>query len=132
MINDESAEPSRIFARFAALVAGFVGLFVLAGWSFGLDQLTSLAPTWPKMARLTAISFMLAGAALWLAASGKHALARGAALLVGAFGFIILLRYAAGWNAHIEQLSFSAISDGPGEPPVRMAPGTAAALCMLG
>src|SRR6187402_3575981 len=109
MINNESAEPSRIFARFAALVAVFVGLFVLAGWSFGLEQLTNLVPTWPKMSRLTAISIMLSGAALWLATSGRHALARGAALLVGAFGFIILLRYAAGWNVHLEQLSLAAI-----------------------
>ncbi len=132
MITDESFGQGRVLARFAAFVAVMVGLIVLAGWAFGIDQLTNLAPSLPKMARLTAVSFVLAGAGLWLAASGRHTPARIIGLLLGAIGLVMLVRHVAGWNVHLEQLSFDAIYDGPGPRPVRMAPSTAAALCFLG
>ena len=63
----ESAEPSRNLAQFVAFVALAVGLFVLAGWAFDMEQLTNIVPTWPRMVKLTALSFILSGFALWLA-----------------------------------------------------------------
>jgi hypothetical protein len=61
MVIPESAEPSRNLAQFVACVALAVGLFVLAGWSFGMEQLTNIGATWPRVVRLTALSFILSG-----------------------------------------------------------------------
>ena len=69
MVIPESAEPSRNLAQFVAFVALAVGLFVLAGWAFGMEQLTNIVPTWPRMVRLTALSFILVGLRL---VAGDH------------------------------------------------------------
>ncbi len=132
MMTEDSARPSRVLARFAALVAAAVGVLSLAGWSFGIDELTGLSSTWPEMARLTAACFVLAGATLWLAADGRRLPTRIGAVLFGAVGVLILVRYATGWTAHLENFSLAPTVNGPGGPPVRMAPGTAAALILLG
>jgi hypothetical protein len=67
----ESAEPSRL-AQFVAFVALAVGLFVFAGWAFGMEQLTNIVPTWPRVVRLTALAYILSGIALWLATIGHE------------------------------------------------------------
>ena len=66
MVPAESADSSLFLARFAAFVAFIVGAFVLAGWALDMEALTNIAPPWPRMARLTALTFILAGVALWL------------------------------------------------------------------
>ena len=129
MSTDDSARPSRVLARFVALLAVAVGAMSLAGWSFGIEQLTSLSPTWPRMARLTALAFLLAGFTLWLAAGDRRIPARIGATLMGAIGLLILVRYATGWSVHLENFSLAAI---PSTSPVRMAPGTATAFLLLG
>src|SRR5690349_8824903 len=129
MSTDDSARPSRVLARLVALLAIVVGALSLAGWSFGIDQLTSLFPTWPRMARLSALSFLLAGFTLWLAAGDRRIPARIGATLMGAIGLLILVRYATGWSVHLENFSLATITS---TSPVRMAPGTATALLLLG
>ena len=129
MSTDDSARPSRVLARLVALLAIVVGALSLAGWSFGIDQLTSLSPTWPRMARLSALSFLLAGFTLWLAAGDRRIPARIGATLMGAVGLLILVRYATGWSVHLENFSLATITSAS---PVRMAPGTATALLLLG
>jgi PAS domain-containing protein len=129
----ESAEPSRFFAKFAAFVALAVGLFVLAGWAFDMDQLTNIVPSWPQMVRLTAISFVISGLALWLATIDVRTPAITAAALLALVGLLILVRNVSGWNAYLEQLTLAprpAAIDGGA--PARMAPATALNFTLLG
>jgi PAS domain S-box-containing protein len=123
----------RNLARFAALVALAVGLFVFAGWALGVEQLTNIVPGWPRMVRLTALSFALSGAALWLAAEYSPKAATAAAALLTAIGFCILVRHAMGWDVYLEQFSLAplpALIDG--QPPDSMAQATALAFLLLG
>ena len=66
----ESAESSRL-APFVAFVSVAVGVFVFAGWTLDMEPLTNLVPGWPRMSRLTALAFIVAGAAVWLAAQSR-------------------------------------------------------------
>src|SRR6185503_13080526 len=70
MVPAESADSGLFLARFAAFVAVIVGVFVLMGWWLDLEPLTNIVSSWPRMARLTASTFILSGVALWLASSG--------------------------------------------------------------
>jgi PAS domain S-box-containing protein len=133
MGSPESAEPSRYFAQFAAFVALFVGLFVLAGWAFDMVQLTNIVPSWPNMVKLTALSFVLAGLALWLAAVDARVPAMLGATLLTAIGVTMLYREFTGWDIYLEQLTFAPLpipEDGRLVP--RMAMATAASFALLG
>ncbi|HEY6123872.1 MAG TPA: PAS domain S-box protein [Steroidobacteraceae bacterium] len=133
MAVPESVEPSRFFAQFAAFIALVLGAFVLAGWSFDMAALTNLVPGWPRISRLTAIGFFVAGVSLWLATLPMIRAAAAASLLLTAIGLLVLLRYALSWDAYIDQLLLSpmpALAHG-GMPP-RMAPATAVGFCCFG
>src|SRR5262245_83120 len=133
MVPPESADSSRYFARFAAFVALTIGLFVFAGWLLDLDQLTNIVPGWPRMPMLAATGFMLNGIALCLTTLRALRPATAASALLVMIGALVLLRDAAGWNAHIDQFSLATIpAREAGLPPARMAPATAFALTMLG
>ena len=107
MGSPESAESSQYFAQFAAFVALFVGLFVLAGWAFDMEQLTNIVPSWPKMVKLTALSFLLSCVALWIATVNARVPAMAAAALMMAIGAVMLYRDAAGWDIYLEQLTLA-------------------------
>src|SRR4051812_19932504 len=105
MVSHASAEPSRFFARFVALLSVAFGAFIPAGWLFGFDALTNLVPGWPRVSRLTALGFLFAGLALWLATTDRTRLASLAAVVPIAAGLLALLRYALNWDVYIDQLS---------------------------
>ena len=133
MGSPESAEPSRYFAQFAAFVALFVGLFVLSGWAFDMEQLTNIVPAWPKMVKLTALSFVLAGVTLWLATVDARVPAMIAAALLTAIGLTMLYRDATGWDIYLEQLTFAPLPiSEDGHIPPGMAMATAASFALLG
>jgi len=132
MGSPESAEPTRYFAQFAAFVALSVGLFVLAGWAFDMEQLTNIAPSWPKMVKLSALSFVLAGVALWLATLDARVPAKATAALLAAIGLTVLVRDATGWDVYIEQLSFAPLPMDGGLILPRMSMATAAGIALLG
>jgi len=133
MVISESAEPSRNLAQFVAFVAVAVGLFVFLGWSFGMDQFTNIVPTWPRMVRLTALAFMLAGVALWLATIQARLPAIVAATLLTAIGVLVLFRYATGWDLYLDQLSLAQMPQViDGNTPPRMALATSIAFTLLG
>src|SRR5262245_46171064 len=91
MVSAESADSSLFLARFAAFVAVIVGVFVLMGWWLDLEPLTNILPSWPRMARLSATTFILAGAALWLASSGATRAVQVVAGIVTAIGLVVLV-----------------------------------------
>ena len=131
----ESADPGRNLARFAAFVALIVGVFVLAGWSLDMEQLTNIVPGWPRMVRLTAVAFMLAGASLVAGVQRcrAHVHERWPALLA-------MPRYRHGARARARAGTSISISCRwrpippavDGMPPPRMAPATAFAFPLLG
>lgn len=133
MGSPESAEPSRLFARFVAFISLAVGLLVFTGWLFGMEQLTNLAPSWPQMVRLTALSFVAAGTALWLTTVHWDRAARVVALVLLLVGVAGLLRSVLGWNVYFEQLSLDPMPNYvDGRPAPRMAPATATGFTLLG
>jgi len=91
MGSSESTEPSRFFARFAALVTLAVGALVLAGWLFGIEQLTNLLPSWPRMAALTALTFIAAASALFLATGKAHRATGVVSIGIVAVGLAVLI-----------------------------------------
>ena len=120
-------------ARFAAFVAMMVGVLVLAGWALDLDQITNLAPTWPRMVRLTALCFVFSGTALWAMTTGARRPAAVLASLIASIGLLMLLGYAANWNVYLDQFSLGAIPTTiDGQAASRMAPATALAFLLLG
>jgi PAS domain S-box-containing protein len=132
MAYSESAESSRL-AQFVAFVALAVGLFVFAGWSFGMEQLTNIVPTWPQVVRLTALAFIVSGIALWLATIQARTPAIVAAALLTAIGMLVVLRYATGWDLYVDQLSLAQMPEViDGNTPPRMALASALAFALLG
>jgi PAS domain S-box-containing protein len=133
MGSSESAESNRYFAQFAGFVALAVGLFVFMGWTLDMEQLTNIVPAWPRMVRLTALAFVLAGFAMWQAARNSPRLTIAAAALLVAVGLLVLIRTASGWDAYIDQLSLAqmpVVIDS--HTPPRMAPATAFAFVLMG
>ena len=120
----ESAEPNRFFAQFAAFVALGVGMLVFAGWTFGIMSLVNLVPGWPVMAKLAALAFIVAGAALWLVSSHVGWPGTAAAALVASVGIVVLLRGFLGWDL--------SLAVGNGLTPVPMASATAIAFLLFG
>ena len=94
MVSAATADSSRFLARFAAFVAIVVGAFVLLGWGLDMDPLTNIVPGWPRMARLSAVAFILSGVALWLGSLGKPRPTFVCAGLVIVIGFTVLLSLA--------------------------------------
>jgi PAS domain S-box-containing protein len=124
MVSPESAEPTRILARFAAFIAIGVGLLVSTGWVFDVEQLTTLLPSWTKMAPLTAANFIVAGAALLFAVQRlRHAALVAAAILV-LVGLIALIFDTSAWQIHLERAH--------GHPPTPMASASAIAFTLFG
>jgi PAS domain S-box-containing protein len=128
----ETAPSSRFFARLAAFIALTVGLFVIAGWTLGLEQLTNIAPHWPRMALLTAATFLLAGITLWLTINQAFRTAIAGAGLVTAVGVVILVRDLVGSQMNLEQFSMESMNLATSLPPPRMSPATAAGFVLLG
>jgi PAS domain S-box-containing protein len=132
-MSPESAEPSRTFARFAAFVTIAVGGLASAGWIFGIEQLTSLLPSWPRMAELTALTFLVAGVALLLESMQPSRAGAAAAAFVAVVGVAVLLLDTSAAQAWLEQLT--ATRDGAattGLPQIPMASATAIAFVLFG
>src|SRR5262245_47505217 len=126
-----------------------VGSLVLLGWTFDVASLKSILPGWVKMAPITAVTFVLAGVALWLltresanlpAPTSREQLGvvqyRTALSYAGIVAFIGLLKlsgYLLGWNLEIDQLGFTESPDMlRNSPPARMSPATALNFLLLG
>ncbi|HEV8441923.1 MAG TPA: PAS domain S-box protein [Steroidobacteraceae bacterium] len=124
---------SSFLARFAAFVAIMVGVFVLAGWSLDMVQLTNLVPTWPHMVRLSALCFVFSGAGLWAMSVRARWPAMALASLLVAIALLMLAGYAANWNVYLDQLSLAEIPASiGGQPAPRMSPATAWGFLLLG
>jgi PAS domain S-box-containing protein len=135
--------------RFAELASGLVilgGLSVLLGWALDIAVVQSVLPGWTQMAPLTALSFILAGVALWLVSpsrldsAGKPAgdqiepahrwLSHGCAAIVAFVGALRLGAYAMKWNFPGDMLLFREASGD--SVAIAMPPATAAGFLLVG
>jgi PAS domain S-box-containing protein len=123
------------------LLSGLVILLAglnLLGWSYDIIVFTSVFPGFVSMNPVTALSFILSGASLWLlrgepAASGHRTAGRICAVLVAAIGALILLDHALGWRLGVDQWLFREQLETTTSPmPNRMAPNTALNFLLVG
>jgi PAS domain S-box-containing protein len=95
--------------RSAAAIAGIVGAVVLAGWVGDIPSLKSVLPGYASMKPNTALSFLLAAAALWVATTPHIGIryplaARSPALVAAAIAGLTLIEYGTGLDLHTDQL----------------------------
>src|SRR5829696_5562286 len=104
------AEAARLTAA-GALITVAIGLLVLAGWAFRIDALQRLFIGEVHMLPLTATSFVIGGASLWMQREHRRGpvwiVARSLALVVLGIGVITLVERVSGWDAGIDRLLFS-------------------------
>lgn len=106
-----NAESAPLLIRLAAAALAALGLSVFIGWSFGIDALKAVLPGANSMKVNTALGFLLAGIALWFAASERtdtiaNVARRWAPILMAALGAAALFEYAAGVDLGINELLF--------------------------
>ena len=95
----------------AGIAVALLGCTVLAAWFFDLPVLKSLDPDWATMKPNTALSFLLAGLALWLLspaepAPARHLAGRLGAVVVAAIALLTIAAYAFDYDLGIDQLLF--------------------------
>lgn len=128
MSSPEQAQvvPLRKTARLCGALAVGLGILVLAGWSFDVASMKSVAPGFPPMKPITALVFALCGIAILARSLRSRAAAlvsSACALTAGAAGLLTILEYTTRIPFSIDHLLF------PGadhvRPIGRMAPLTA-------
>ncbi len=136
LLDDRLLQRLRGFSLASATVAIVAGLLVLTGWGFNLALLKSLLPGLASMQPLTAVSFILLGAALGLLAPTDARRRRWAWLcgaLVTLLGGLLLLGYLLNLQLGFDQWLFpAAVRAEGGLNPGRPAPGTTLCLLLLG
>ena len=138
MTRPSRAEAARLTLA-CALMTIAIGAIVLAGWTFRLDALTRLFVGDVHMLPITATTFMIAGASLWIQrrpernTGARWLVSRGLALAVLAIGLITLAERALGWNTAIDGLLFpGTLARLPYQPVGRMATNSAVSFALAG
>jgi PAS domain S-box-containing protein len=118
-----------IFTRFAARVGIAVGVVVLIGWRLNIPLLLRLVPSWAPMKPNTALSLILAAAALRVPRRVISVICAVAVVLIGAVSFAEIV---FDLPIQINHLLFGWWLLPSGIQPGRMAANTGVALCALG
>ena len=121
------AEAARLTAACAFMTVA-IGLTVLAGWAFDLDDLQRLFVGRIHMLPITAFTFVIGGVSLWLQRAHERKpiaiVARSLAILVLAIGAITLVERVFAWDAGIDQVLFhdqlARLLDGQAQAEVRV------------
>ncbi len=129
-------------SRAAAVIVIVVGFLVLVGWILDIAPLKSVIAGWATMKVNTAVGFVVAGVALWLAQTEptdqsrkpqRRAIAQCCGGIVALLGVLTLGEYLAGWDLGIDQLLVRESLETAGTSfPGRMAPATALGFLLLG
>ena len=137
-MHAQRAEAARLTAACALATFG-IGMAVIAGWTFGVDTMQRLGLGSVHMLPITAVTFMLGSASLWMQRpsareNGYRAyVARGLALLVLAIGSITLAERVWAWDAGIDTLMFRrTLETLPYRPVGRMATNSAVTFVLAG
>jgi signal transduction histidine kinase len=137
-VRAQRAEAARLTA--ACAIATFaIGAAVLIGWTFDVDAMQRFGLGPVHMLPITAVTFMLASASLWVQRVSAREngyqsyVARGLALLVLAIGILTLSERVWVWDAGIDTLLFhDTLLALPYRPIGRMATNTAVAFALAG
>jgi diguanylate cyclase (GGDEF)-like protein len=98
---------AKLVPAFAALSLSAIGTGVVGGWIFRIEPLMTVFPGLIRMKSNTAVAFLFAAAALYLADKRRYRTVQAVcASMMFLFGFVTLLEYVSGVNAHIDQLFF--------------------------
>jgi len=121
----------------AAAISALVGALVLAGWVFGVETLKSVVPGLTSMKVNTAVSFILAGVALFVVArdgTGRplRVAAQACSALMLAVGLLTLAEYVSGADLGIDVLPLRWMTRPSAEIAGRMAVNTAISVAALG
>lgn len=146
-----AAQPAAVLARVAEhrllpfqqplrvliVVPAVVASLVLMGWLLHIDALRRIAPGLVSMNPLTAVTFLMASAALWLAQrrtpSPKHKqVTQGLAILVLLVGLSKITDLTLGTTLCPDALQFASQLDYGQAFPSRMAPNVALCFILLG
>jgi hypothetical protein len=95
--------PKRV-ALSAALIVGLLGITALVGWHFHIRALVQILPTLVPTQRMTALGFVLMGAALFAAARDHRGVAVICTLIVLVQAVLVCLEYAVHISFGIDQL----------------------------
>ena len=121
--------PKRV-ALSAALIVGLLGITALVGWHFHIRALVQILPTLVPTQRMTALGFVLMGAALFAAARDHREVAFICTLVVLVQTVLVCLEYALHISFGIDQLLGQDYINFQTSHLGRMSPVTA--LCFLG
>jgi len=128
----------------ASMITLAVGVTVLIGWAFDIEFLKRVIPNAVAMNPMTAFTFILSSAGLWLCradvsdASHLAKIRRTAflcAVTVALIGLVSLFGYAFSWDVGLDRLLFaSKLATAGGDPniPNRIAPNTALNFFFIG
>jgi PAS domain S-box-containing protein len=120
----------RLVTLAAGSVSAVLGVAVLLGWHFGYLPLIQVFPAVAApMQRLTALGFLLSGAALIFLARGRRRTAAALELLVFLFALLVIFEYLFGINLGIDEIFGRAYVNTQGANPGRPSPVTA--ICFL-
>ena len=116
-----------------------IGVTVLVGWAFHIDLLTRLLIGNVHMLPITAMTFVVAGASLWMQRVPREEpgtlslVARGLALLVLATGLVTLAERLWGLDTALDELLFhDTLARLPYQPVGRMATNSAVSFALAG
>jgi signal transduction histidine kinase len=137
-VRAQRAEAARLTAACALATFG-IGIAVMVGWTFDVDAMQRLGLGSVHMLPITAVTFLLASASLWMQRvtareTGYQAfVARGLALLVLAIGLITLAERVWDWDAGFDTLFFHrTLVALPYRPAGRMATNSAVTFSLVG
>ena len=141
MMTIQSDSQLIVWLKGSAHAAGIgmilVGVLVLVGWIFDLDALKSVFPGLATMKPNTALSFVMAGASLWLLDGepppARRRLIQAGGAFVAGLALLTLSQDLFGWNLGLDQLLFQDTpAAGSTAPPGRMSPVTAFNFVLVG
>jgi signal transduction histidine kinase len=123
----------------SAIATIAIGVTVLAGWTLHVDAMTRVLIGNVHMLPVTATTFVIAGASLWMQRVPREepgtltVVSRGLALIVLAIGVITLVERVWGWNTPLDHVLFrDTLARMPYQPAGRMATNSAVSFALAG
>jgi hypothetical protein len=128
--NTRTLSILRLYVNAASVIAISIGIIVMLGWFFDIQNLKSVIPNAATMKFNTALCFSLTGISLWLLRSEENRskkpyIGKIIASLVVVLGSLTLSEYLFSWGLGIDQFFMQDTGTLPGNFPGRMSQITA-------
>ena len=137
MENQSAEKRFKSFSKYASLIVMALGVLALVGWIFDIQAFKSVLPGLATLKANTALAFLLAGIALWVASQENVKplalrLAQICRIIVFLIGLLTLGEYQFERNIGIDQLIFTDLQTPQAAFPGRMAFATALCFALIG